>query len=139
MDAIPHQALSGELRGNDASKAAQTLAPILRTLADPTRLSIYFLLRSGEACVCELANALGLAENLVSHHLGVLRRSHLVIDRRDPCDARWVYYQLNREALNQLALQFGALFDTTSLGERAPMCGPAALLTVERRARERLP
>lgn len=108
--------------GQDAAR----MAGALRVLADPTRLRIYLVLRQGEACVCELAAALGLAENLVSHHLSVLRRAGLARDRRDASDARWVYYQLDAEALGSLFAELGALFDPRTLGTRTPTCGPAA-------------
>jgi ArsR family transcriptional regulator len=108
---------------------------VLRALADPTRLRIFLLLRQGEACVCELAGALDLAENLVSHHLRVLRRAGLVQDRRDPSDARWVYYQLDQPKLAQCATVVGGLFDP-QVGTRTPTCGPAALLMPRRAIRQ---
>ncbi|MEO7002520.1 MAG: helix-turn-helix domain-containing protein, partial [Ktedonobacterales bacterium] len=76
--------------------------------------------------VCELARALGLAENLVSHHLSVLRRAGLTQDRRDASDARWVYYQLDTDTIASLFAELGALFDPRTLGTRMPTCGPAA-------------
>ena len=102
------------------------VAGALKVLSDPTRLRIFALLRAGEACVCEIADDLSLAENLVSHHLGVLRREGLVRDRRDPSDARWVYYQLDPERLAQVAAMLGGLFDNVTIGSRVPRCGPAA-------------
>lgn len=112
--------------------AATELTAILRLLADPTRLRIFLALREGEACVCELAAALELAENLVSHHLGVLRRAGLVEDRRDPADARWVYYHLDAERLFVIYTQVEALFDPRAIGTRSPVCGPAAGATQQR-------
>lgn len=109
----------------------QRVAGVLKALADPTRLRIYALLREGEACVCEMAGALDLAENLVSHHLGVLRRTGLVQDRRDSSDARWVYYQLDRASLDQCAALLGDLFDSQTIGARVPQCGPAAPVPVQ--------
>ena len=119
----------GEMAPEQAGSVGQDTARVagaLRVLADPTRLRIYLLLRQGEACVCELAAALGLAENLVSHHLSVLRRAGLTCDRRDASDARWVYYQLDAAALGALFAELGALFDPRTLGTRTPTCGPAA-------------
>jgi len=118
----PDLGVAPEQAGQDATR----VAGVLRVLADPTRLRIYLLLRQGEACVCELAAALGLAENLVSHHLSVLRRAGLTRDRRDASDARWVYYQLDAAALGALFAELGALFDPRTLGTRMPTCGPAA-------------
>ncbi|HEV7128346.1 MAG TPA: metalloregulator ArsR/SmtB family transcription factor [Ktedonobacterales bacterium] len=115
-----------------APVAAAEIAAVLKVLADPTRLSIYLLLREGEMCVCELAGMLRLAENLISHHLGVLRRAGLVHDRRDASDARWVYYQLDAAALGRLFARLGALFDPRTLGTRMPTCGPAALIVPQR-------
>jgi|GEM_PF-735948 len=109
------------------ASTALAVAPLLRLLSDPTRLRIFLLLREGEACVCELASALGLAENLVSHHLGALRRAGLVRDRRDASDARWVYYTLNAAELERAHAAVSALFDPRTLGVRVPTCGPAAV------------
>ena len=116
-------------RASLSSEATHTqessLTSRLRMLADPTRMRIFLFLRQGEACVCELASSLDLAENLVSHHLGVLRRAGLVSDRRDASDARWVYYTLDASELGRLREELGALFDPRTLGMRAPSCGPA--------------
>ena len=122
----------------DAVTTAPGALAALRALADPTRFRLYLMLRQGEACVCELAEGLGLAENLVSHHLKALRMVGLVRDRRDPADARWVYYQLDATTLATLFAALGALFDPQTLGTRTPTCGPAAgarLVVPTRRAR----
>ncbi len=113
-------------------------AAVLRGLADPTRLRIYRLLRRGEACVCEVAAELDLAENLVSHHLGILRRLHLVVDRRDPADTRWVYYQINAQTLVALAGELGELFNPHTLGTQTPHCGPITVATPKRLSRTEL-
>jgi ArsR family transcriptional regulator len=108
------------------SEAQLGVGDVLRVLGDPTRLRIFRLLRTGEACVCEMAAELGLAENLVSHHLRALREIGLVHDRRDPSDARWVYYHLSTPALGRIRAELGALFDPFTLGVRTPTCGPAS-------------
>jgi ArsR family transcriptional regulator len=115
----------------DPTRDIHAVGGVLKALADPTRLRIFTLLRAGEACVCEIAGALDLAENLVSHHLGVLRRTGLVRDRRDPSDARWVYYQLDAATLDHFAPLVGALFDSRALGARLPQCGPAAGVRIQ--------
>ena len=114
-----------------AVRSAESEAPlgvgdVLRVLADPTRLRIFRLLRQGETCVCEIAAELNLAENLVSHHLRAVREVGLVHDRRDPADARWVYYHLSTPALGQIRAELGALFDPYTVGVRTPTCGPVA-------------
>ena len=67
----------------------------LTALADPMRLRIVLLLREREQCVCHLTEALGLSQGTVSYHMGLLKGAGLVEDRRDPYDARWVYYRLD--------------------------------------------
>jgi DNA-binding transcriptional ArsR family regulator len=55
-----------------------------RALSDPTRLMLAAALREGgELCVCDLAWISERAQNLVSHHLRVLRSHGLVTSRRD--------------------------------------------------------
>jgi len=69
-------------------------------LADPTRLEILSRLGDGaEHCVCELLRESGVAANLLSYHLAVLRRAGLVATRRR---GRWVDYRLVPEVLAEL-------------------------------------
>ena len=64
--------------------AAEQAADRARGLSDPTRVVLAALLRDGhELCVCDLAWIVGRAQNLVSHHMRVLRREGLVRSRRD--------------------------------------------------------
>ena len=65
--------------------AAQTrpdALAVLRALADPTRFRVFSALREKERCVRDLVESEGLAQPLVSHHLGVLSRAGLVRARR---------------------------------------------------------
>jgi ArsR family transcriptional regulator len=100
------------------------LTEYLRVLAEPNRLRIFDLLLGGTRCNCELGSELGMAPNLISHHLGVLRAAGLVDTTRDPQDARWVYYSVNLAALAELHAALGAFFDPARLVSRAPVCGP---------------
>lgn len=62
----------------------ETLASGYKALADPTRLTLALTLaRTDELCVCDLAWISERPENLVSHHLRILRRAGLVVSRRD--------------------------------------------------------
>lgn len=101
-------------------------AEFLRLLADPTRRRIFLLLMGGEVCNCELAGQLGLAQNLISHHLRQLRQAGLIRARREDRDQRWIYYAIDQEALRRIHREIGAMFDPARLGTRVPDCGPAA-------------
>ena len=69
-------------------------------LSEPTRLEIVVLLSHGERCVCELQDALAAAQSRLSFHLAVLKEAGIVTDRRE---GRWVYYTLDRNALDGIA------------------------------------
>lgn len=63
--------------------ASEILQKIFKTLADPTRIRILFLLEREELAVQELMEVLEMAQSRVSRHLGILREAGLLQDRRD--------------------------------------------------------
>jgi len=91
--------------------AAADLGSYLRLLGDETRLRIFSLLTKAELCVCEIEDATGLSQSLVSNHLAALRRAGLVQSRRDDEDGRWIFYRANREAAAALRERLEALLD----------------------------
>lgn len=102
----------------------QVLADRLKVLAEPKRLLILHQLIEGVQCNCELGDALQMPPNLISHHLSILRKAGLVDIERDAVDARWVYYSINRAALDELNATFGVFFDPARIKSRRPTCGP---------------
>lgn len=89
------------------------LSTSLRLLGDPVRLRIVELLRQREQCVCHLTDELGLSQGTISHHMRLLKRAGLVLDRRDQSDRRWVYYRLDSEGLAELRRALADLLDNT--------------------------
>lgn len=66
------------------SADAEWISGQAKALGDPTRLTLAAALADGdELCVCDLSWILERAENLVSHHLRLLRSANLVTSRRD--------------------------------------------------------
>jgi DNA-binding transcriptional ArsR family regulator len=65
-------------------------------LADPTRRAVLDLLRSGSQPAGEIARAFPVSRPAISKHLRLLRRAHLVQERRE---GRHRLYQLNPEPL----------------------------------------
>lgn len=61
-------------------------------LADPTRRAVLDLLRAGRRPAGEIARAFPVSRPAISKHLGILRRAHLVEERRE---GRHRLYQLN--------------------------------------------
>jgi len=77
-------------------------------LSDPTRLTLgSALLGADELCVCDLAWIVERAQNLVSHHVRVLRAHGVVRSRRE---GKMVMYALTDEgrALLDAVLQSAA-------------------------------
>ena len=69
-------------------------------LADETRVQIVEMLSHKERCVCELEQVLDVAQSKLSFHLKVLKDAGLLADRKE---GRWMYYNLQRETLDQIA------------------------------------
>lgn len=67
------------------------LLAVMKALSDGSRLRTVMALRSGELCVCQLTELLGLAPSTVSRHMAVLRHAGLVKSRRE---GRWIHYGL---------------------------------------------
>ncbi len=68
------------------------LTAIFRLLSDKTRLNILWLLAEGERNVSSLCDQLKLPQPTVSHHLGLLRMSSIIDNRRA---GKQVFYGLN--------------------------------------------
>jgi ArsR family transcriptional regulator len=108
------------------------LANSLKMLCEHNRMRILCFLMQGERGVCDLADCLDLPQNLVSHHLGVLRELGLVTPHRDEQDARCIHYSVDRTALAQLNALYLSFFtpervrpwrlDCCSAGECCPEC-----------------
>ncbi len=72
----------------------------LKIIAEENRLKILCLLRDGEHCVCEIWPNLDLSQNLVSHHLKVLRDFKLIESRKEGLK---VFYFLNKKEISKYA------------------------------------
>ena len=102
LDAPRAEAIRQKLLNQDA---AQDAAERAKALSDPTRLMLAAALREGgELCVCDLAWISERAQNLVSHHLRVLRSHRLVRSRRD---GKLVMYELTPVGLSLLSSVLG--------------------------------
>ncbi len=88
---------------------AQDAAERARALSDPTRLTLAAALREGEElCVCDLSWVAGRAQNLVSHHLRVLRSHGMVRSRRE---GKLVMYSLTPAGLALLGVVLGEVVE----------------------------
>ena len=82
-------------RGRLDPVRADTASQRAHALADPTRLQLAAALGvADELCVCDLAWIVERSQNLVSHHLKILRRAELARSRRD---GKMVMYALTED------------------------------------------
>lgn len=84
----------------------------LRFLSDGNRLRILQILSRRESCVCELIDALGQPQPLISYHLRRLREAGLVRSRRQ---AQWVYYSIDPAAWERFTRPIRAFCDPGEL------------------------
>src|SRR5437762_4007172 len=75
-----------------SDQGMEQLTSLFRLLSDKTRLNILLLLSDGERNVTSLCEQLGLPQPTVSHHLGLLRMSNVIGNRRN---GKQVFYSLN--------------------------------------------
>lgn len=90
-----------------------------KALSDPNRVRILATLRSGELCVCEIADSLRLPQSSLSTHLQCLRAAGVV---RVSKKGTWAYYAIAEEArpvLDGLETHFESLKDPQFLEDQA--------------------
>ncbi len=94
--------LSAAAMSNDE---AETTSRVFKALSDPHRVRIVNLLATATepACVCDVTDALDLAQPTVSFHLKKLADAGLL--HREQRGV-WAYYSVDREALARLATIF---------------------------------
>jgi protein-tyrosine-phosphatase len=84
----------------DAEVASvEVRARVHAALGDPARLAIVDALRVGDASPGAIAERLGMATNLVAHHLKVLDAAGLVARKRSEGDRRRTYLRLRPDTL----------------------------------------
>ena len=84
------------------TEAVEALAETFRLLGDPTRVRIVDALATGQLCVHEIADRVGISESAVSHQLRLMRAQRIVRGRRE---GRCVYYTLDDQHILSLFQQ----------------------------------
>lgn len=70
----------------------------LQVIAEPNRLKILCILRKKGLCVCDIWGHLDLPQNLVSHHLKVLKDHKLVSAKRESTK---IIYTINTSIIDE--------------------------------------
>lgn len=71
--------------------AQQSVNLMFRAFSHRTRLRILHLLLRGEMCVCDIVSITRVPQPTASRHLAYLRRTGLVVARKD---GLWMHYKL---------------------------------------------
>jgi len=70
----------------------------LKIISEENRLKILCILQKQEKCVCEIWQFLNLSQNLISHHLRVLKDFGLIGSRKEGTK---VFYFLNQKNIKK--------------------------------------
>lgn len=85
--------LSSELSDSDA----ETLAVVLKALADPVRLKLVSsIAATGEGCACDFPAIVGKSQPTISHHLSQLVNAG-ILEREQR--GKWAWFRVNQERL----------------------------------------
>ena len=90
-----------------SAEDAELAAHVFKALADPARVRLLSMIAAGDpdgTCVCDLNEAVDLAQPTVSHHLKVMLDAGLLERERR---ASWAYYRLRPGVLQTLATILG--------------------------------
>ena len=76
----------------------QKVVDFLKIINEENRFKILCLLQKGEQCVCEIWQCLILPQNLVSHHLKILKNFGLIFPEKRGLK---VFYKLNQKVVKK--------------------------------------
>ncbi|MQA02268.1 MAG: metalloregulator ArsR/SmtB family transcription factor [Streptosporangiales bacterium] len=99
QDDTPQQVSAQPLDRDDAER----LARLLKVVSDPTRLQLLSMISdspTGEACVLDLTEPLGLRQPTVSHHLKMLVEAGILQREKR---GSWVWYSIVPDRLTAVA------------------------------------
>lgn len=93
-----------DTRGMNRSRTLERSTPATRArryaaLGDPARVAILERLGDGTRCLCEMQDDLGMAPNLLSYHMRILREAGLVSGVRR---GRRIDYRIERDGFASL-------------------------------------
>lgn len=94
-------------------------ARIFKAFCDEKRLAILEMLRSGELCACELQENFTISQSTLSHHMGILCDSGVVVGRRE---GKWIYYSINPKGSAYAAELLGQLTTTNIENSKSQCC-----------------
>ncbi|MDD2487783.1 MAG: metalloregulator ArsR/SmtB family transcription factor [Candidatus Gracilibacteria bacterium] len=83
-------------------------ADVLNLLGEPNKLNIFIMLREKELCICQIIERLSMKQNMVSHHVSILRRAGILKSRKDGTK---VFYSIDQEMYEKIKINIKLLFN----------------------------
>jgi DNA-binding transcriptional ArsR family regulator len=109
-------------RNRKICRSVGDASALLKSIANPNRLSIICLLTEGERSVAELESELGIRQPTLSQQLCELRRAGIVTQRRS---AKNVIYQIADERASRVVETLREIFDELETWcAKFPLDGP---------------
>lgn len=90
--------LASESRSISGDKVVD-VSNFCKALSHPLRVKIALLLCRRDLCVCEIVSTLGEKQNLVSHHLSIMKKYHVISSY---ARAKYRYYRIEDAAADFL-------------------------------------
>ncbi len=90
-----------EIESNNISNVrVNEISNLCYVFSHPLRLKIALLLNKGDLCVCEIVSILKERQNLVSHHISILKKYGVA---RSYNQSKYKYYRIERDAADFLS------------------------------------
>lgn len=89
--------------------------PILKALADETRLKIVDMLSKGDLCACKILEHFSITQPTLSYHMRILCDSEVVTGVRN---GAWMNYSLNKEIFEAVSNLFDDFLENKRQGSK---------------------
>ncbi|MDD3303273.1 MAG: metalloregulator ArsR/SmtB family transcription factor [Candidatus Gracilibacteria bacterium] len=77
-------------------------------LGESNKLNIFIMLeKEKELCICEIIKKLNIKQNMVSHHVSILKRAGILKSRKDGTK---VFYSIDEDMYNKIKSNINLLF-----------------------------
>ena len=87
---------------------SKLITEVFSLLWESNKLNIFVMLIEKELCICEIIEKLNMKQNMVSHHVGILKRAWILNSRKDGTK---VFYSINQEKYMEIKENTKLLFN----------------------------
>lgn len=86
----------------------ELITEVCSLLWESNKLRIFLMLKEKELCICEIIEKMNIKQNMVSHHVSILKRAGILKSRKD-----WakVYYSICTNMYEKIKENIALLFN----------------------------